>query len=254
MTLGATRLNRAVAAPLALLLPPSEGKAPGGESIWDPGDGEFGVALGPWRAQVVDALARCGGGDEQLFGVGGAHLLRAQSANVSLLGAPALPACRRYTGVVWKHLDLDTLTPAARRRAAASIVVVSGLLGAVRLDDPTPDYRLKMSASLPPLGKLSTWWRPHLSATLNEWLTGRTVIDLLPAEHGAAWTPAPSRFGHYVTVAFVERGGRRAVGHGAKAAKGLLARHVLAGRGDPLRALKTWHDERYELRVDAPFG
>ena len=114
-----------------LLLPPSEGKAEGGNrrrAPWTPEAGSFGARLGDRRAAVVDALLAARGGDEKLLGVRGEHLLRAQSANTSLIGAATLPAWQRYTGVVWDHLDPATV-PAAERR---HIVVVSGLLGLVR--------------------------------------------------------------------------------------------------------------------------
>jgi len=194
---------------------------------------------------VARALAAVGGGDEKLLGVGGAHLARAQSANTSLLGAPTLPAARRYTGVVWDHLDLASLDAAARTRATSSIAVVSGLLGVVGVDDQVPDYRLKMGASLAPMGKLSTWWRPAVSEAINTWARRRVVIDLLPQEHRAAWVPEGVQG---VSVSFVERSGKVA-GHDAKAAKGRLARHVLTFDGHPLDALAAWSDERFDLAV-----
>ena len=232
---------------VSLLLPPSEGKAEGGRGRWDPGAGRQATfrALGDRRAQVARALAAVGGGDEKLLGVGGAHLARAQSANTSLLGAPTLPAARRYTGVVWDHLDLASLDAAARTRATSSIAVVSGLLGVVGVDDQVPDYRLKMGASLAPMGKLSTWWRPAMSEAINTWARRRVVIDLLPQEHRAAWVPEGVQG---VSVSFVERSGKVA-GHDAKAAKGRLARHVLTFDGHPLDALAAWSDERFDLAV-----
>lgn len=235
------------------MLPPSEGKAADGYAPgWDPADGVFGDHLGDRRERVARALARAKGGDQKLLGVGGTHLTRAQSANRSLLGAPTLPAGERYTGVVWDHLDLDTMSAAARTRASRSIVVVSALLGVAGVDDPTPDYRLKMSANLAPLGKLSTWWRDDLSAALNDHLSGRFVVDLLPNEHRAAWTPAPDRYAGFSRVTFVERTGRSkgaAVGHDAKAAKGLLARHLLTSRSAPATALSSWAHDRFALVV-----
>ena len=190
------------------------------------------------RAEVAAVLAEAGGGDEKLLGVGGDHLSRALAANASLFGAATMPAWRRYTGVVWDHLDAATLDTATRRR----IVVVSGLLGLVRGDDPIPDYRLKMSASLGPLGKLSTWWRSDLSEQLNRAAQKKFVIDLLPNEHHAAWTPDGV---DGVRVEFVDPTGKPG-GHFAKAAKGHLARAILI---DGVGALDSWADERFELRV-----
>lgn len=232
---------------LSLLLPPSEGKAAGGRGAWDPAGGgnRHLRELADRREQVARALAACGGGDEKLLGVGGAHLVRAQSANSSLLGAPAMRASARYTGVVWDHLDLASLPPETRTRARSSVVVVSGLLGVVGVDDPVPDYRLKMGASLPPMGKLSTWWRPAVSAAINGWAARRFVVDVLPQEHRAAWVPDGVRG---VSVSFVERDGKVA-GHDAKAAKGRFARHLLLFDGHPLDALAAWSDERFDIHA-----
>jgi cytoplasmic iron level regulating protein YaaA (DUF328/UPF0246 family) len=197
------------------------------------------------RNQLAEALRTDHGGSEKLLGVRGDHLDRAQSANVSLVGAPSLPAWRRYTGVVWDHLDPASLPRADRRR----IVVVSGLLGLVRGDDPVPDYRLRMGASLDPFGKLSTWWRTDLSDALNRYATGRTakqsrvIVDLLPKEHRAAWTPDGRVRG--VSIEFVDRTGKPG-GHFAKAAKGELARAVLA---DGLAAVDRWRSDRFDLVV-----
>ena len=231
-----------------LLLPPSEGKAEGGNprrAGWTPDSGAFGRrdAIAHKRVEVVEALAARGGGDEKLLGVRGDHLARALSSNCSLVGAPVLPAWQRYTGVVWDHLDPATLPVAARRR----IVVVSGLLGLVRGDDPVPDYRLKMGANLPPLGKLSTWWRDDLSAELDRAARRSVVVDLLPQEHRAAWSPGSSGPGTVegVTVSLVDPTGKPG-GHFAKAAKGTLAREILL---HGLEALDTWSDDRFVIEV-----
>ncbi len=223
-----------------VLLPPSEGKATGGRprTRWNPATGSFG-ALGPRREQVAGALGAVDGGDAALLGVGGDHLDRARDANRWLVGAPTLPAWQRYTGVVWDHLDPATLNEQQRKR----VVVVSALLGLARGDDPVPDYRLKMSANLAPLGKLSTWWRDELSAVLDRRLRGRFVVDLLPNEHRSAWKPGGRVRG--VSVGFVDPTGKPG-GHFAKAAKGRLARALLV---DGLSALDAWHDQRFQLAV-----
>jgi cytoplasmic iron level regulating protein YaaA (DUF328/UPF0246 family) len=108
-----------------------------------------------------------------------------------------------------------------------------------------------MSANIAPLGKLSTWWRPALSAELAARADGRFVVDLLPQEHRAAYVAQADAEG--VAVSFVEKGGgSRAVGHMAKAAKGYLARHVLeatAAGAHPLDAIRTWTDDTFDLHV-----
>jgi len=224
-----------------LLLPPSEGKAEGGNRRrvpWTPEAGSFGAGLSDRRAAVVDALLAAHGGDEKLLGVRGEHLLRAQSANSSLIGAATLPAWQRYTGVVWDHLDPATLRPAAHKQ----IVVVSGLLGLVRGDDPVPDYRLKMSANLTPVGKLSTWWREALTAELERLARRRFVVDLLPQEHRAALVLDGVEG---VSLTLVDPTGKPG-GHFAKAAKGELARAILT---DGVGAIDSWRHPQFDLVV-----
>ena len=190
---------------------------------------------------VAQRLAEIGGGSEKLLGVRGEHLLRAQSANSGLIGAPTLPAWKRYTGVVWDHLDPSTLPAEARRR----IVVVSGLLGLVRGDDPVPDYRLKMGANPAPLGKLSTWWRDDVTAALRSTVRRRLVIDLLPQEHRAALDLAGM---NGVSLTLVDRSGKPG-GHFAKAATGDLARAILL---DGAGVIDTWRHDQFDLVV-TPF-
>lgn len=230
-----------------MLLPPSEGKADGGgDPAWSPDLGAFGEALADHRLLVAEALAGLDGGDARLLGVSGRHLERARGANLGLIGAPTLPAWQRYTGVVWDHLCPSALTAAQRR----SIVVVSGLHGLVRGDDPVPDYRLKMGASLTATGKLSSWWRSVIAPLLVEHAQGASIIDLLPQEHRAALMGPRRR--HLVpgalVVDLVERSGASG-GHAAKAAKGRLARHLLTTAGPPADALASWADERFVLEV-----
>ena len=229
-----------------LLLPPSEGKAQAGSARragWAPDAGAFGTQLGERRLDVVEALASAAGGDEKLLGVKGEHLLRAQSANSSLIGARTVPAWQRYTGVVWDHLDPATLSAEALKQ----IVVVSGLLGLVRADDPIPDYRLKMGANLRPLGKLSTWWRGDLSTELQRVARRRFVVDLLPQEHRAALDLSGL---DGVSLTLVDPTGKPG-GHFAKAAKGELARAILT---DGVGVLATWRHHQFELVATPPLS
>lgn len=223
-----------MATPLpVILLPPSEGKSPGGTR--DPVDwacGGFGQ-LAPMRLQVRDAVRRAvrrRADAQALLGVTGPHLDRALEEWRDIDQAPTMPAGARYSGVVWGALDLASLPAAARRRGMGRIVVPSGLWGLAGAADPIPSYRLKMGARVGALGRLSAWWQPAVSAALATRARRGAVMDLLPNEHAAAIDVAALRPGSVVRVAIMDDGpgGRRAVGHAGKALKGLLARAVLA--------------------------
>jgi cytoplasmic iron level regulating protein YaaA (DUF328/UPF0246 family) len=240
-----------------LLLPPSEGKALGGQpqTKWAPGQGAFGRVLGAKRTEIVKALVAVGGGDGTLLGVKGDHLERARNANVSLKGAPTLPAAQRYTGVVWDHLDLASFPAKQKSNALERIIVVSGLMGAVLAGDPVPDYRLKMGARLAPFGTLSKWWLDAVSDAINTHCAGHIVIDLLPNEHRAAFRAGTDASHLSARVDLVTPTGK-AGGHDAKAAKGLLARHLLenARNIDDAKSLKAvlakFTDQRFRCVTD----
>ncbi|MFN8050096.1 MAG: peroxide stress protein YaaA [Acidimicrobiales bacterium] len=248
-------------APPLILLPPSEGKAPGGEGApWSPGSMRF-PELDASRRAVMGALARtmrtnaaaCG----KLLGVKGTALAAARATNRSLATAPTMPAIERYTGVLYDELDHASLPARSRKRAADQIVIFSALWGLVTPTDPIPDYKLKMGAALAPMGRTTTWWRPQLTAALAPLVAGRTVWDLLPNEHAAAWSPDPSSFAARVSVKFVDDTGTGAarktvtVSHWNKLLKGALVRHVLATQlDDPAGLAEFDHPLGYRYRPE----
>lgn len=215
--------------PPLLLLPPSEGKAPGGRPARRPDsfDGHLAVARGRVLAELARAVEpRVPARRSAVLGVRGELLVRALDATAQLVAgtAPVLPAWQRYTGVVWGALGPGSLTPAERRR----VLVPSGLYGITSAADPVADYRLRMAVTLGRLGRLSSFWRPEVTAAVVRRARGRVVVDLLPAEHAASLDMvALRRATRVVRVRFVDADGGRAVGHEAKAVKGRLARVVL---------------------------
>jgi hypothetical protein len=237
-----------------LLLPPSEGKAEGGESgtkaQWSPDSGQFGALLADARARVAAELKKLKGGDQALIGVKGDLLIRAQTANRTLVGSPTLPAWQRYTGVVWDHLDLAGLGAADRKAATQRIVIPSGLCGLVRADDPVPDYKLKIGAKLGTFGNLAKWWNPVLTDALASKVKSTLVIDLLPNEHKASITL--SALPGLVRVDLVDKKGGVVGGHNAKAAKGLLAAHLLdvvSNGGDVTAAVASFKNAQYKAVI-----
>lgn len=191
-----------------ILIPPSEGKAPGGDGrAWAPG-----------------AMA-----DPVLDGARRTVLRAATSAGAVARRAPTRPAMERYTGVLYQELAWATLPAVARRRGDDQVRIVSGLWGLVAPADPIPAYRLKMSARLDGLGRLSGWWRPRLLPVLAARTEGAVVWDLLPQEHEAAMDWPSCRPARRVTVRFVDDRDRT-VSHWNKLLKGSLVRWLLTAR------------------------
>ena len=212
---------------LFVLVPPSEGKAAGGEGRWQPTSGTFGRRLGAARRDVIDALGRTPL-SEQKLGARGELYRRATDANATVAAGRArrLPGHRRYTGVVWEHLDATTIAEHERKR----ILVPSALLGLVTANDPVPDHRLKFDVSLDAIGRLDRHWRPHLTEAIKKHTTKHdTIVELLPQEHRAAIELDAVAHRRHLVRTTVEG----ISGHDAKAVKGALARHLLLhGLGD----------------------
>jgi cytoplasmic iron level regulating protein YaaA (DUF328/UPF0246 family) len=212
-----------------LLLPPSEGKAAG------PGPGRrrgaFEAQLTDRRVEVRQALA----GElaaltpsraARLFNARGELLEWAiqRAASVVDGDAPTMAAWRRYTGVVWQHLEPAALGEGALRRC----LIPSSLYGLNGALDPIVDYRLSMQAALGSLGRLSGFWRLPVTRAICRAARGRVVVDLLPKEYAAAVDfGLVESAADVFRVSFVSADGAAAIGHGAKAVKGRLAAHLL---------------------------
>ena len=115
-----------------ILLPPSEGKADGGDgSPWS--HGSMAIDLDARRERVLTALAtsmrRSEAERSRLLGVKGRALADATAANRPVATSPTMLAIERYTGVLYDALEHRSLSTAHRRRLDASVVIVSGLWG-----------------------------------------------------------------------------------------------------------------------------
>ncbi|HVV29278.1 MAG TPA: peroxide stress protein YaaA [Mycobacteriales bacterium] len=233
-----------------MLLPPSEGKAGNGNGPpYDPGSGTFG-SLAAARIAVRQALWHRDFDAAGQLGVQGVALVAARATNGALERCPTMPALRRYTGVLYDALDYRGAPAALRRRLDAQLIIVSGLLGLVRGGDPVPDYKLPIGARVPGLGRLGSFWKPHLAGALEPCTARRVVWDLLPVAHAAA-APVRRTRAHWRVRVLREQGGRRStVSHDNKAVKGALARVLVAERIVHPKELAGWRGPG-GYRVDA---
>lgn len=237
---------------MIVLLAPSEGKtpAPDGAAPVVLEDLAF-PSLAPQREALIAKLGKLStvAPRRALAALGlGATQAGELARNADLLHAPAAPAGAVYTGVLYQHLDLPSLRPAATRRAADRLLVASALWGAISIADRIPAYRLGIGATLPRIPSLARWWRAPLAKALP---AGAFVVDLRSAAYAAAWRP---RHGTVVEVkAFSDAGrARRPISHMAKAVRGEVARLLVETADAPaspeaVAALVEARGERVEL-------
>ena len=216
-----------------VLLPPSEPKAPGGDGPGLDIDALGFPALTPVRVRLIERLTGlCADPAAARSALGIAAGKNAEIvATAELRTAPTRPALARYTGVLYDQLDVAGLPPAARARAADRLLITSALFGLTRGSDLIPSYRFSAGSRLPGDGPVAARWRPELTPVLAG-LDG-LVVDLRSGAY-AAFAPAPGA----VTVRVLSEavagdpGSRRVVSHFSKAAKGRLARALVATRAE----------------------
>ncbi|MGJ5828510.1 peroxide stress protein YaaA [Streptomyces ossamyceticus] len=245
---------------MLVLLPPSEGKAPsaGGaplklESLSLP-------ALTEAREAVLGELVELCAGDEdkarEVLGL--SEGLRGEIAkNAELRTAGARPAGQIYTGVLYDALDLASLDTSAKKRAARSLLVFSGLWGAVRVTDRIPSYRCSMGVKLPGVGALGTHWRTPMASALPEAAGDGLVLDLRSSAYAGAWKPKGEIAGRTATVRVLHAPTRKVVSHFNKATKGRIVRSLLsagAAPKGPAQLVEALRDLGYMVEVEPPAG
>ena len=230
---------------MLILLPPSEGKAGRGTGRPLNLAGLSLPELGEARATVLDALVDFCVRDEQgaLAGLGlSAGQVDDVRRNGTLRTIKTLPAARLYTGVLYDALDVGSLSSAQYTWLKRSIVIFSGLWGAVRLGDRIPPYRCPMGArlpGLPSLGGLAAFWKPVLDEPLTRLAGGGVVLDLRSAAYTAAWTPTGPLARRTLAVRVLHertvngQAVRSVVSHFNKATKGRIVRDLAVAEVRP---------------------
>ncbi|MFF9085152.1 peroxide stress protein YaaA [Streptomyces sp. NPDC014991] len=243
---------------MLVLLPPSEGKASAGEgapleleSLSLPG------LTGAREAVLTELVELCAADEEKAREILGlSEGLRGEVAkNAGLRTAGTRPAGEIYTGVLYDALGLATLDAAAARRAADSLLVFSGLWGAVRVTDRIPSYRCAMGVKLPGLGTPAAHWRAPMAEVLPTVAAEGLVLDLRSAAYAAAWKPKGEVAGRTATVRVLHAPTRKVVSHFNKATKGRIVRALLTAGAvpeDPAELVEALRELGYAVETEAP--
>jgi uncharacterized protein len=190
-----------------ILIPPSEGKTPGGTQR------PLGC-LGKHPQVIYDRLMSYRGNLTELYGVKGKALDVAIAANQSLLTSPTMPAIERYSGVVYDGIDYSSLSKDAKIFFNEHVRIVSALFGLVKPTDLIPDYKLKIEKL-----DAAKYWQPIIA----EQLKNQYVIDLLPQAHQKA---VAYEQGVKIEFIFEKNGKAMPAGHFGKLIKGQFIRFL----------------------------
>jgi uncharacterized protein len=248
-----------------ILLPPAEGKQPGGNPF-APDMFDYRTSntfnyfneLNPSRRKLINALQdtiRSGETDlETLFGVKNGALEEATAANLEIFKGALMATLDRYSpGVMYKSMDFAGLPTGAQRRLLENGIILSGVFGLLRPDDLIPNYKLKMDATLPEIGNVAAFWKPLISPILNRRVEAKIVWNLLPTVHRDAWDDERT-YHSIVNVRFFDESGgeRKAVTHNVKPLRGQLVNYIVRETAESVEALEFWQpSEGYVFEPDS---
>ncbi|MEJ7832082.1 MAG: peroxide stress protein YaaA [Nocardioides sp.] len=223
---------------MLILLPPSEGKcAPRRGKPLDLGSVSF-PGLTSARAGILAALVELCADDAALAATAlglSTTQLDLVARNRVLRTAATARADRVYNGVLYDHLDVATLSSAAKRRAGSRVAITSSLFGLLRPADRIPAYRLSGDAVLPGVGPVAAVWRDALGEVVIGALGRGLLVDLRSSTYAAFWRPPTALANQVVTVRVLHEvdGRRQVVSHFNKATKGRIVRDLLEDGRDP---------------------
>lgn len=206
-----------------ILIPPSEGKADGGNN--KPLKSVSGIA-----ADLIEAIKEAD--PKKLYGLKERALEKAIAANKEVLSSKTMPAIERYTGVVYDAIDYQTLKN--KSDFDEKVLIVSGLFGLVRPTDLIPNYRLKIDK----LKAANSWVNSN-----SEQLKDAFIIDLLPQAHKKA-----VKYDNGIEVEFVlkKAGDKMPAGHQGKRIKGRFVRWLVENRINNPKQFKDFKEEGYK--------
>ena len=206
-----------------ILIPPSEGKADGGNN--KPLKFVSGIA-----ADLIEAIKEAD--SKKLYGLKEKALEKAITVNKEVLNSKTMPAIERYTGVVYDAIDYQTLKN--KSDFDKKVLIISGLFGLLSPTDLIPNYRLKIDK----LKAAKLWVNSN-----SEQLKDKFVIDLLPQAHKKA-----VKYDNGIEVEFVlkKAGKKMSAGHQGKHIKGRFVRWLIENNITAPKHFKDFKEEGYK--------
>ena len=217
---------------MKILIPPSEGKAKVQPSNVLFKDTNF--KFSEYTQQIVDYLGLIEYEDlTSVYGTSQEKAMMFHRQNQDIFNSRCVPAIKRYTGVVYNHIDWHSLSKKAQKYMNEHILIFSGLFGLLTPDTPIPDYKLKMNVL-----SLKRLWGPIISKHLSK---EELIFDLLPQVHRKAYSSNKNTI--QVDFLVKNKGKTTAAGHFGKSVKGEFIRFLA---NNQVKSIKEFSDFEYD--------
>ena len=224
---------------MKILIPPSEGKAKikPQEIKFQDTDFIFERSV----RQVVRQLNLIDNEDlRSIYGTSEAKALLFHRQNEDIFKSRCAHAIERYTGVVYQHLDWNTLSEEGKKYMEDNVLIFSGLFGMTTPLTLIPDYKLKMNVL-----SLQYHWTPILTEALKD---EDLIFDLLPQVYRKAYNPNSNTI--QIEFKVEGKGNTRAAGHYGKAVKGKFIRFLSENQISNMKDFKDFEYDGFKWNGD----
>ena len=220
---------------MLILAPPSEGK-----SSENTVNVKFNETDFIFKQQVKIILSMLKELDQKkIISIYGTSLDKAKylhANNLNIFQKECSKAIERYSGVVFKNIDWDSLNIDSKKYLNQHLRILSGLFGILKPDTLIPDYKLKMNVL-----SLTKFWEKDISNYLeNEGL----ILDLLPAIHRKAFNLEEN----IIRINFMinKNGKLLQSAHSGKVVKGKFIRFLAQNNIQDMHGIKFFEYDGYK--------
>jgi cytoplasmic iron level regulating protein YaaA (DUF328/UPF0246 family) len=232
-----------------ILLPPSEGKEAGGELEFNKVNSDLSFdKINNSREYLLEEIKKnlnkiSDKFIEKVFDVKIELALNKKNQLLNLKSEKTMPCIKRYSGVMFKAIDYDSLNEVSKNHFNNNVIFISGLFGKLKPLDLIPDYKLKINAKVLDLN-VEKFWRENLKESFIDTFKDKIVIDILPEAHRKVVDYSNSK-SHYQVIfgEFKEVNGEnkfKQAGHNSKVLKGELVRYLVNFDNLDLEILKNF--------------
>ncbi len=220
---------------MKILIPPSEGKAKVRPLDILFKDTNFEFAK--YTQQIVDLLCLIENEDlTSVYGTTQEKAMMFHRQNQDAFNSKCVPAIERYTGVVYNHIEWNTLSKKSKNYMQKHILIFSGLFGLLTPETLIPDYKLKMNVL-----SLKSLWGPIISNYLKD---EDIIFDLLPQVHRKAYKPNKNTI--QIDFLVQSKGKTSAAGHFGKAVKGQFIRFLAQNQITKINDFKAFEYDGFK--------
>ena len=224
---------------MKILIPPSEGKAKVRPLDILFKDTNFEFAK--YTQQIVDLLCLIENEDlTSVYGTTQEKAMMFHRQNQDAFNSKCVPAIERYTGVVYNHIEWNTLSKKSKNYMQKYILIFSGLFGLLTPETLIPDYKLKMNVL-----SLKSLWGPIISNYLKD---EDIIFDLLPQVHRKAYKPNKNTI--QIDFLVQSKGKTSAAGHFGKAVKGQFIRFLAQNQVTKINDFKAFEYDGFKWNGD----